>query len=183
MRYSEGALAAEGCFRVSSPTQSLVDSLYRFGYIMVHEVVYPWVRSLAARPPPPPSIPSVVHNPPFPDDDILCQYHLSLAQKLRPSSSSVPHLWAEDDVQIVGERPVSAGGFADIWKGYLDTRQVAVKSYRRYLSVDLSQVYLVGLVSSHEAPAAETSSAESFSGSHCMRPPFTPTHRVIHRDL
>jgi len=145
MRYSEGVLATEACFRASSPTHSLVDSLYRFGCVMFHKVVYPRVRSLAARPPPPPSFPPIIHNPLFPDDDTICQYHLSMAQELRSSSSPIPHPLGEDDVQIVGERPVSAGGFADIWRGFLDTRQVAVKSYRRYLSFDLSRVYLVSL--------------------------------------
>ena len=143
MRYSEEALVTETWFQARSPTYSLVDLLYRFGCVMFNKAVHPWGRSLVARPPPPPVFPPMVHNPPFPDDDILCQYHLGLAQKLRPSSSSIPHLLAKDDVRIVGERPVGAGGFADIWKGSLDARQVAVKSYRRYLSFDLSRACLV----------------------------------------
>ena len=147
MSHSEEALTTEGCFQATgSFTHSLVDLLYRFGRFIVHKVVHPSGGSLAAHPLPLPALPPVVHNPPFPDDDILvCQYHLSLAQKLRPSSSSVPQLLTMDDVQIVGEQPVGAGGFANIWRGSLDSRQVAVKSYRRYLSFDLSRVCLVSL--------------------------------------
>lgn len=145
MCYSEEALAAEACFQASSSTHSLVDSLYRFGRIVFHKVVHPWGRSLMVRPPPPPALPPAVHNPPLPDDDILSQCYFGPAQKLRPTSSSIPHMLTRDDVQMVGERPVGAGGFADIWRGTLDTRQVAVKSYRRYLSFDLSRVRLVGL--------------------------------------
>lgn len=156
MCYSGEALAIEECFQTRSPTHPLVDALDGLGWIGVlrNVVVSLWGRSvskLAASPLPPPPLPSVIHNPPLPDDGFLCQHHSSLAQKLRPSSSSICRQLAGDDIHIVGERPVSAGGFADIWRGSLDTRQIAVKSYRRYLSFDLSRVCRVrdfhGLIS------------------------------------
>lgn len=147
MRCSEGLLATEAGFQVSSPIRSLADSLYSFGCVMLRKAVRPWRRSVPrlAACPPPPSLPSEIHNPPFPDDDTPRQYHSSLAQKLRPFLSPICDWLSEGDVQIVGERPFGAGGFADIWRGCLDSREVAVKSYRRYLSFDLSRVSLVGL--------------------------------------
>ena len=149
---SEQVLATEACFQASSPTYPLVGSLYRVCRTIVHKTMLrPRGRSalkLAACPQPSASDPpSGIRNPSSPGDDLLFQDHSSLAQKLRPSLSPVCDWLAKDDVQVTGGRPISAGGFADVWRGSLGTRQVAIKSYRRYLSFDLSRVYLVGLPS------------------------------------
>ena len=145
MHHTEAVLAATPDFQPAPPTHPLVDLLRR-GCAIVRNIVHPRWRSVlksATRPPHPPPLQSVTHDPSSPDD-LLCQFHLSLAQKLRPFLSSICDWLAEDDVQIVGGQPISAGGSADIWRGSLDTRQVAIKSYRRYLSFDLFRVYLVG---------------------------------------
>lgn len=147
MRRSEEVLATEACFQASSPARRpLVGSLCRFCRAMVRkaDVLRQRGKSVskpAAGPPPSPYPPSGIHT----DDDPTCRYHWSLAQKLRPSLSSICDWLAKDDIQIVGGRPVSAGGFADIWRGSLNAHEVAVKSYRRYLSFNPPQVYLVNL--------------------------------------
>ena len=148
MRCSEAVLVAEASFQASPPTHPLVDLLRRLGRV-VRDVVRPerLVLKLTRTAHPPPSqrpLP-VIHSSSFPNDDLLCQRYSSLAQTLLPSLSPICDWLAEDDIQISGARPVSAGGFADIWRGTLDTRPVAIKSYRRYLSFDLSHVFLVGL--------------------------------------
>ena len=94
-------------------------------------------------PPSFPSTPSVVQCPSCPDDDLPRQSHVDLARQHRPSLSPICNWLEGNDVRIVGGLPVSAGGFADLWMGSLDTRQVAIKSYRRYLSSDFSQVFPV----------------------------------------
>ena len=147
MRCSEEVLATEAGFRAGSLIHPLVGFLYRLGCAIIRTVARPRGRSdsrLVACPPPPCSPPGT-RNPSFPDDDPLDQHHQKLAQKLRPSLSPICDWLAQDDVEIVGGQPIRGGGSADIWRGSLDSRQVAIKSYRRYLSFDPSQVSLVGL--------------------------------------
>ena len=38
------------------------------------------------------------------------------------------------DLKVVGNCPIDAGGFADVWVGELGDRRVVVKSYRCYVS-------------------------------------------------
>lgn len=148
MPCSEEVPDAEKCFQTGSHTRPLVDSLHRFSCAIVCAVVHPLRRrsvlNLTACLPSSQFSSSGIHSPPSPDDDdLLHQYHLDLAQQLRPSLSSNCNWLEEDDIQVVGRLPINAGGFADLWRGLLDTRQVAIKSYRRYLSFDLSRVFLV----------------------------------------
>lgn len=148
MHCPEEALATEVCSRACSSPLPLVGSLYGFCCAIIRRAVpHPRGRSLSklvACPPPP--LPEI-HNPFLLDDDLPYQYHSSLAQGLRLSLSSICDWLAKDDVQVAGKRPISAGGFADVWRGSLDNRQVAIKSYRCYLSSDSSLVCLVGLPS------------------------------------
>ena len=139
-------LDTETCFQTSSLTHPLVGSLYRFGCAIVRSVARPRRRSI-------PRLtvflssssftPSAIQSPSSPDDDLLHQSYFNLAQQLRPCLSPICNWLEEDDVQIVGGLPISAGGFADLWTGSLNTRQVAIKSYRCYLSFDLSRASLV----------------------------------------
>jgi len=143
MRCSEEAPGTGTYFQAIHP---LVGSIYRFGCVIVRAVVLPRRRSalrLAARPPFSPSTPSRVQSPPSPGDDLLYQSHFSLAQQLRPFLSPICNWLEGGDLRMAKGLPISAGGFADLWRGSLDNRQVAIKSYRRYLSFDLSRVFLV----------------------------------------
>ena len=47
------------------------------------------------------------------------------------------------DMRITSERPVAAGGFADVWEGVFNGHKVIVKSYRCYISFDRAQVISV----------------------------------------
>jgi len=152
MRCSAGVPDTKTCFQTNSLTHPgpLVGSLYKFRCAVVRAVAHPRrrlrrrsIQKLAACPPSLPSTPSGVQCPSCPDDDLPHQSHINLAQQHRPSLSPICNWLEGDDVRIVGGLPVSAGGFADLWRGSLDTRQVTIKSYRRYLSFDLSQVFLV----------------------------------------
>lgn len=143
MRCSEEALGTGTCFQAVHP---LVGSLHRFGCVIVRAVVLPRRRSTlrpAARSLFSPSTPSRVPSPPSPGDDLSHQSHFSLAQQLRPFFPPICNWLEEDDLQMAKGLPISAGGFADLWRGSLDNRQVAIKAYRRYLSFDLSRVFLV----------------------------------------
>lgn len=60
--------------------------------------------------------------------------------------SSLPppyRLLDPEDVKLVGEHPIAAGGFADIWEGTHDGRKVVLKSFRRHMSFGLAQVIAV----------------------------------------
>ncbi|KAF9644612.1 kinase-like protein [Thelephora ganbajun] len=145
MRCPEEVLATEACIQANPHTNPLAGSLYRFCCAMARTVTraqgHP-VLKLAACPPPSWSPLSEIRNPSSLDDDPLRQYHSDLAQKLRSSLPPTCNWLEEEDVRIVGGRPISSGGFADLWRGSFDNRQVAIKSYRRYLYFDLSHIFL-----------------------------------------
>jgi len=141
MSNSEEVLETKECFRTNSHIHPLVGFLCRFGCVTGRSDL-----KQMACPPSSPLPPSGIHNRSSPDD-LLRQHHFNLARQLRPSLSPICNWLGEDDVRIVGGQPFSAGGFSDLWRGTLDTRQVAIKSYRRYLFFDLSQVFLVCLPS------------------------------------
>jgi len=148
MRCPGEVLVTKARFQASSLTYPLLDFFSRIRSAMrkmVHSQGQSVSVKLAACPSPLPLEPSPrINSPSSPDDDPLDQSHFLLVQSLRPSLSSICNWLEKDDVHIVGGQPIGAGGFADIWRGSLDSRQVAIKSYRRYLFFDLSQVFRVG---------------------------------------
>lgn len=48
-----------------------------------------------------------------------------------------------EEVKIIGEHPIAAGGFANVWEGIHDSRKVVLKSYRCYMSFDVNNVVTV----------------------------------------
>jgi hypothetical protein len=138
-------LATDARIQVDDHAAPLVGSLCRVGRAVPRAARRrSTLPKKAARLPPPPLSPFKIQNPSSPNDNLLCQYHLNLAQKAYPSLSICNWLEEGDVHMAVGGFPFSAGGFADLWRGSLDNRLVAVKSYRRYLSVDPSRIFLVG---------------------------------------
>jgi hypothetical protein len=133
----------DACSRADRRAVPLVGSLRRLGCTIFRTVIRGSTRKGATCPPPPPFSPSEGSSPPSPNDDLPCQHHSELARRLYPSLSPICHWFGEDDIRIVWELPVSAGGFTDLWKGSLENRQVAIKSYRRYLTADSSQISVV----------------------------------------
>lgn len=58
-----------------------------------------------------------------------------------------------DEVIIVGNTPIQAGGYADIWEATLDGHNVILKSYRSYETGDIESTSRVRMiVSSCTAP-------------------------------
>lgn len=55
---------------------------------------------------------------------------------LRPSFPPECNWLEPSDVEVTGERPVDGGRFAEVWRGRLEDRKVAVKSYRYYQRFD-----------------------------------------------
>ena len=146
MRYSE-EISTDASFQTRSLSYLLFSPVYRFASTAVRAVGCPRRRSgprqLPFHPQSSPFTPSRIQNPSPPDGDPPQQRHFDLAQRLRPALSPICNWLEDDDVQIIAGRPISAGGFTDLWRGSLDSRLVAIKSYRCYLSFDLPQVFLV----------------------------------------
>jgi len=55
-----------------------------------------------------------------------------------------PYRWLDpEDIKLVGEHPIGAGGFANIWEVTHNGRKAVLKSYRCYVSSDVTQVVAV----------------------------------------
>jgi len=96
---------------------------------------YPTPQALLHHSPPPQL---VDRSSPAPDD--ACA---QVAQGLLSSLPSTCHWVNPPAVKLVGEHPIAAGGFANIWKGTYDGRDVVLKSYRCYASFDAAQAVAV----------------------------------------
>jgi len=62
--------------------------------------------------------------------------HRDIALNLRPSFPPECSWLEPSDLQEIGERGVCSGRFADIRKGRLEGKEVAIKSYRCYIRFD-----------------------------------------------
>ena len=147
MCYSE-EVPTDACFQTKPVSYLLVSPLRRLTSTAVRAVVCSRRRSVPRQPPAyaqsSPFMPSRTRNPSSPPDDASPQrHHFDLTQQFRPVLSSICNWLEEEDVQIIGGWPISAGGYTDLWRGSVDSRWVAIKSYRRYLSFDLPRVFLV----------------------------------------
>ena len=108
-----------------------------------------WVRRRSTpehttRPSSPPPSPPCLNNPPSPDGYLLHTDHSDLVLGSRPPLPPICNRLEEGDVQMVGSWPIRAGGFADLWRGSLEGRQVAIKSYRCYPCSGPSGIFSVG---------------------------------------
>jgi len=69
---------------------------------------------------------------------------VNLDDRLRQLLPESSYVWfGEGGLELVGTRPVDAGGFADVWVGKMGGRRVAVKSYRCSLSGNCALTYKV----------------------------------------
>ena len=71
------------------------------------------------------------------------QRHVQIAQDLRSSLPSACRWLGPGGIKLVGEHPIAAGGFANIYDATLDGRKVALKSRRCYESFDVTQAVAV----------------------------------------
>lgn len=67
-----------------------------------------------------------------------------MAQHLRSSLPPTCRWLDLDDINLVGELPIAAGGFGDIYGATHGGRKVLLKSLRCYVSVDIAQAAAVG---------------------------------------
>lgn len=73
----------------------------------------------------------------------LSQHYVEIVQDLRSSLPPACRWLGPADLDLVGERPFAAGGFADIYEAAQGGRKVVLKSYRYYLSFDVAEVVSV----------------------------------------
>jgi len=71
------------------------------------------------------------------------QRYARMAQDLRPSIPSTCRWVDPEDIKLVGEHPIGAGGFANIWEVTHNGRKAVLKSYRCYILSDIAQAVAV----------------------------------------
>ena len=83
--------------------------------------------------------------PPVPTIDKGLQYdrYSEAVRGLRPLFPLTCTFLEPDDVKLVGDIPIGAGGSADIWEGTIDGGSVFQKSCRCYESCDVEQILQV----------------------------------------
>ena len=92
---------------------------------------------------PPPQL-EVISSPTSDLDDVsILQRCAQMAQEHLLSIPSPRLLLSPEDVEIMDEQPVAAGGSADILKGKYGGREVVLKAYRHYRSCDITRVVVV----------------------------------------
>ena len=80
---------------------------------------------------------------PILDRDLQYEHYPEAVRHLRPSFPPTCAFVEPDDVKVVGDIPISAGGFADIWEGVIDGRSIFQKSYRCYEYCDIERIFQV----------------------------------------
>ena len=77
------------------------------------------------------------------DPDALREHLIDLVSHLPPLRPD-SYKWLEQgDLEVLGERPIDAGGVADVWVGMMGNRKIGIKSYRYYSSSDYLPTYVV----------------------------------------
>ena len=77
------------------------------------------------------------------DPDALREHLIDLMSHLPPLLPDSCKWLEQGDLEVLGERPVDAGGVADVWVGMMGNRKIAIKSYRYYSSSDYLPTYVV----------------------------------------
>jgi len=65
------------------------------------------------------------------------------AQDLRLALSPICRWLDSGEIKLIGEHPIAAGGFANIWEAVHGGRKVVLKSYRCYMTSNVTQVVAV----------------------------------------
>ena len=74
------------------------------------------------------------------DDATLWQRYAQKAQELLPSIPPHHPSLNPRGIKFTDERPIASGGSADIWPAVYDGRKVVLKSRRRYVLFDVTEV-------------------------------------------
>jgi hypothetical protein len=70
----------------------------------------------------------------------LSQHYAEMAQTLRPFMPLTCCWLSPEDVKPIGNHPIAAGGYANVWEARYDGRRVVLKSYRCYVTFDVTRV-------------------------------------------
>jgi len=91
------------------------------------------------RPPAPPRLDEISSTP---DSNKVSrsQHYAQIARDIRSSLPSTCRWFAPEDVNLVGNRSLAAGEFANIWEAVHDGRKVILKSYRCCVLSGVTQV-------------------------------------------
>jgi len=89
-----------------------------------------------------PTRPEIGRTPQI-DSGALHEHLIELVSHLPPLLSDGCGWLERGALELIGGRPVDAGGVADVWIGMMGDRKVAIKSYRYCLSSDYLPTYVV----------------------------------------
>ena len=94
---------------------------------------------------------SPLDPPPIPtiDKDLQYDRYSEAVRRLRPLFPLTCTFLEPDDVKMVGDIPIGAGGSADIWEGTIYGGSIFQKSYRCYEICDVERILQVR---KHEEP-------------------------------
>ena len=127
---------------------------------------------------PPPQLLSVLSQPnvgssPIPEsgDISLSQHYAQMAQDLRSSLPPSCHWFGSGDIELVGGPPIAAGGFADIYEVTQCGHRAVLKSYRCYISFDVTRIVAVCYTAVSAGPTANNALVEVSKRGVCMDPP------------
>lgn len=91
------------------------------------------------------------------DHDLQYDRYSEAVRQLRPLFPPTCTFLEPDDVAVVGDVPIGAGSFADIWEGTANGRRILLKSYRRHEYCDIERLFRVrNELSSHTAACSNT---------------------------
>ena len=103
--------------------------LFSFGSSQSENTAYLWPTNF-------PPIPAI-------DNDLPHERCSEAVRQLRPLFPSACVSFEPGEVEVVGDNPIAAGGFADIWEGTLDSHSIIQKSYRCYETCDVERIFRV----------------------------------------
>lgn len=85
------------------------------------------------------------NSPPVPviDQDLQHDRYSEAVRRLRSLFPSTCPSLEPGDVTVVGDAPIGAGSFADLWEGVLGDRSILQKSYRYYETCDVESIFQV----------------------------------------
>ena len=130
--------------------------------------------------------PSPFNPPPVPliDQGLQHECYSETVRQLRALFPPTCTLLEPEDVRVVGDTPIGAGGFADIWGGIIDGHSVLQKSYRCYEHCCDERIFRVrkNRSSSFTYPMVNTPFPEIPRGGMGAHPTFSSEHRPVYWD-
>lgn len=123
--------------------------------------------------------PSPSNPPPVPliDNDLPYERYSETVRQLRPLFPSACTSLKPGEVKVVGDTPIGAEGFADIWEGTLDGHRVIQVSYRCYETGDVERIFRVS--NEHSSRTAWFTSCFRGTSGRCRHAPSSPIQTLF----